>query len=102
MPPASPTNRDRVLATLRANLEELRSFHVVSLKLFGSMARGEASSTSDIDLLVRFDGTPTFSQFMRFRIFLEDHLGAPVDLVTESGLRERVRPSVERDAIRVA
>jgi hypothetical protein len=35
-------------------------------------------------------------------IFLEDLLGARVDLVTESGLRDRVRPHVEKEAIRVA
>jgi predicted nucleotidyltransferase len=39
---------------------------------------------------------------MKLRIFLEDLLGAKVDLVTESGLREAVRPYVEKDAIRVA
>jgi predicted nucleotidyltransferase len=39
---------------------------------------------------------------MKLRIFLEDLLGARVDLITESGLRERVRPFVEKDAIRVA
>jgi predicted nucleotidyltransferase len=39
---------------------------------------------------------------MKLRIFLEDLLGTKVDLVTETGLRDRVRPYVERDAIRVA
>ena len=38
---------------------------------------------------------------MKLRIFLEDLLGARVDLVTESGLRDRVRPFVEKDAIPV-
>lgn len=40
--------------------------------------------------------------YMKLRIFLEDLLGAKVDLITERGLRERARPHVERDAIRVA
>jgi len=39
---------------------------------------------------------------MKLRIFLEDLVGARVDLVTERGLRDRVRPYVEREAIRVA
>jgi predicted nucleotidyltransferase len=42
------------------------------------------------------------ASFMKLRIFLEDLLGAKVDLVTESGLRDRVRPYVEKEAIRVA
>jgi predicted nucleotidyltransferase len=95
-------SRDEVLAALRANEAALRPFHVASLRLFGSVARDEATPASDIDLLVTFDQTPSFSQFMRLRILLEDLLGAPVDLVTESGLRDRIRPAVEREAIRVA
>ncbi|MFP5286312.1 MAG: nucleotidyltransferase family protein [Thermoanaerobaculia bacterium] len=94
--------RDDVLATLAAHREELRQFDVTSLRLFGSVARGEASPGSDVDLLVSFRKTPTFSGYMKLRIFLEDLLGRKVDLITESGLRDRVRPSVERDAIRVA
>jgi len=38
---------------------------------------------------------------MRLRIFLEDLLGTKVDLVTEKGLRDRVRPYVDKEAIRV-
>lgn len=94
--------RDDVLATLAAHREELRQFDVTSLRLFGSVARGEASPGSDVDLLVSFRKNPTFSGYMKLRIFLEDLLGRKVDLITESGLRDRVRPSIERDAIRVA
>ncbi len=94
--------RDNVLALLAAHREEIERFGVDSLRLFGSVARGEGSENSDVDLLVRFRETPTFSGYMKLRIFLEDLLGAKVDLVTESGLREAVRPFVEKDAIRVA
>ena len=66
------------------------------------MARDEADEGSDVDLLVSFDKPPGFSSFMKLRIFLEDLLGANVDLVTERGLRDRVRPHVEKEAIRVA
>lgn len=95
-------DRDDILAILRANRNELDRLGVESLRLFGSVARGEASSDSDVDLLVGFRSTPTFSGFMKLRIFLEDLLGVKVDLITESGLRDRLRPSIERDAIRVA
>lgn len=81
---------------------DLRRFGVRSLWLFGSFARGEARPKSDVDLLVDFDEPPTYRQFMQLRIFLEELLDVEVDLVTESGLRERVRPSVEEEAIRVA
>ncbi len=94
--------RDDVLEILKAHRGDLDSFGVETLRLFGSVARGDASAESDVDLLVRFRSTPSFSTFMKLRIFLEDVLGRKVDLITESGLRDRVRPSVERDAIRVA
>ena len=73
-----------------------------SLRLFGSVARGEADADSDVDLLVSFRQTLTFSGFMKLRIFLEDLLGTRVDLITELGLREGVRPFVEKDAIPVS
>jgi predicted nucleotidyltransferase len=94
--------RDEVLRVLELHTEELHRFGVKSLRLFGSVARDEATDGSDVDLLVGFDESPGFSSFMKLRIFLEDLLGASVDLVTESGLRDRVRPYVEKEAIRVA
>jgi hypothetical protein len=94
--------RDDVLATLKAHREDLDRFGVKSLRLFGSTARDEMRPGSDVDLLVAFDSTPTFSDYMKLRIFLEDLLGVAIDLVTETGLRHRARPYVEKDAIRVA
>jgi hypothetical protein len=95
--------REQILQTLREHLNEMQvRFNVSSLRLFGSVARNESSEASDVDILVDFSGPRTFRGYMGLRIFLEDLLGVNVDLVTESGLRDRVRPHVEKDAIRVA
>jgi predicted nucleotidyltransferase len=94
--------REDVLSLLTAHRNDIERFGVTSLRLFGSVARGDASADSDVDLLVSFQETPSFSGYMKLRIFLEDLLGAKVDLVTESGLRDRVRSFVEKEAIRVA
>ena len=94
--------RVEALRLLEAHRNDLRRFGVKSLRLFGSVARDEAAEDSDVDILVSFERPPGFSGFMKLRIFLEDLLGAKVDLITENGLKDRVRPSVERDAIRVA
>lgn len=94
--------RDEVLRILESHKDDLQQFGVKSLRLFGSVARDEAADASDVDLLVDFEEPPGFSSFMKLRIFLEDLLGASVDLVTENGLRDRVRPYVEKEAIRVA
>ena len=94
--------RNEVLKALESHAAELQRFGVKSLRLFGSVARDEGGDDSDVDLLVGFERPPGFSSYMKLRIFLEDLLGARVDLVTESGLKDRVRPHVEKEAIRVA
>ena len=95
--------RDEALEILGTHAGELRQeFGVASLRLFGSVARNEAAPASDVDILVSFSVAPTFRRFMQLRFRLEELLGRQVDLVTESGLRDRVRPFVERDAIAVA
>ncbi len=94
--------RDDVMKILGGHKADLKRFGVKSLRLFGSVARDEAANGSDVDLLVDFRQTPSFSGSMKLRIYLEDLLDATVDLVTETGLKEHARTQVERDAIVVA
>jgi hypothetical protein len=90
------------LKRLKAHMPELRErFGVIDLALFGSTSRDTASSKSDIDILVRFDGPATSSRYFGLQFYLEDLLGAPVDLVTDKALRSELRPFVEREAIHV-
>jgi hypothetical protein len=67
-----------------------------------SFARGEAQASSDVDLLVEFDGPATFDRFMDLKFHREDLLGTRVDLVTVKALRKQLRPAIEQEAIRVA
>ncbi len=93
----------KALHILETHRRELRErFGVTSLRLFGSVARDEASEQSDVDVLVDFDETPSLFGFLRLQGYLQDLLGTKVDLVTETGLKERARPYVEKDAINVA
>ena len=95
--------REKALHILAEHHQELRErFGVKSLRLFGSVARDEASEGSDVDVLVDFNDTPSLFGFLRLRTYLQDLLGAKVDLVTESGLKDRARHFVEKDAINVA
>lgn len=95
--------RDRAISALRDYLPALRrDFGVRRLALFGSTARDEARDDSDLDLLVDFETGPTFDAYMDLKFFLEDHLGLRVDIVTPKGLKPRVRPIVEREAVDVA
>jgi hypothetical protein len=95
-------NRDEVIETLRAHREKLAErFGVTSLTLFGSYARGTATDSSDIDILVRFDSPATSKSYFGVQFYLEDLFGRPVDLVTDKALRPRFRPYVEREAVDV-
>jgi uncharacterized protein len=76
-------------------------FGVRSLSLFGSAARDELKDSSDVDLLVEFEGPSTARAFFGTQFYLEDILGRPVDLVTQRALRAELRPMIEREAILV-
>ena len=94
--------RDEVLQTLHQHYHKLvENYGITSLALFGSVARDEATDTSDVDVLVDFGAPPTFDQYMGLKIFLEDLLQRRVDVVTRRAMKERVRPFVEKEAVRV-
>ncbi len=94
--------REHVISLLTEHRPVLaQRFGVTKLALFGSVARGTARADSDVDVLVDFDGPATSKRYFGVQFYLEDLLGRPVDLVTESALRPRLRPYVERDAIDV-
>ena len=96
-------DRDQTLALLAEHKPVLaQRFGVRRLAVFGSIARGTAKPDSDVDILVGFDQPPTPSAFFGVQFYIEDLLGQPVDLVTETALRSELRPYVERDAIAVA
>ncbi|SJM94942.1 nucleotidyltransferase family protein [Crenothrix polyspora] len=95
-------NRTTALTTLRKIKPILmQQFGVTQLALFGSTARDEASETSDVDILVTFDGIATSERYFGVQFYLEDCLNCPVDLVTDKALRPQLRRFIEQDAIHV-
>jgi predicted nucleotidyltransferase len=93
-------NKDNVLATLRAHEAELKRAGIMRLSLFGSVARGETGH--DIDLLAAFDDAQRLSlvDVVGLEHWLEDLLGADVDLVQDGTLKDGIRQRVEREAVR--
>lgn len=95
-------DRNRAIKLLAESKPLLASrFGVTGLALFGSTARDAARETSDVDVLVDFDGPATSERYFGVQFYLEDLLGCPVDLVTEKALRPELRPYVEKEAVRV-
>lgn len=99
----SVKSKNEVLQKLQAVRQLLhQEYGVQSLILFGSTARSAAKATSDIDLMVTFSNSATFDQYMDLKLYLEDVLQSPVDLVTSAAVRPHIIPKIEREGVHVA
>jgi uncharacterized protein len=72
-----------------------------SVRVFGSVARGEADAQSDVDFLVELETGRSLLDLGGLQFELEALLGRPVDVVTERGLKARIRERVLREAVPV-
>jgi predicted nucleotidyltransferase len=102
IPSQKPLNRDSAVRILLEHKGEYAQFHICFLGLFGSVARNEANSDSDVDLLVNFDRPVGFFHLVRVQKFLENILQRKVDLVMEDILRKEFRDQVMKEIIRAA
>jgi predicted nucleotidyltransferase len=92
-------------------LEELRANHRAKIldlaarrgarnvRVFGSVARGASTSTSDLDLLVDFEPGRSLLDLTGLWLDLEEALGCKVDVVSSRGLKPRMASEVDRDAV---
>lgn len=85
------------LAELKPRLE--REYPISELGIFGSYARGEQQSDSDLDVLVEFEESVTLFDLVRLENELTNRLGVDVDLVTENSLKPRIGSRVEDDVV---
>ena len=69
-----------------------------NVRIFGSVARGETHPESDIDFLVNLEANRSLLDLARLLRELSTLLNCPVDVVTEAGLRPRLRERVLKDA----
>jgi uncharacterized protein len=91
---------DDLLIEKRSEILQIAADHgAYNVRIFGSVARGEADSSSDIDLLVEFKRGTTLLSHAAMALELEDLLGVKVDIVSEHGLRERIRERILEDAV---
>jgi len=94
-------DKEQVVSILREHEPELKAAGIVHLRLFGSVARGDASPVSDIDLMADLDQTKSFTLVSvgRLEIRLRDILGVKVDLSSADWMREPVRTRAIREAV---
>jgi predicted nucleotidyltransferase len=81
---------------------ELSRFGVKNVWLFGSRARGDQHHGSDWDILVEFVGNPSFDDFMGLKLFLEDRLGRPVDVLSLAACKPRFLAAIKDELRYVA
>jgi uncharacterized protein len=70
-----------------------------NVRIFGSVARGDADEQSDLDLLVNMNAECSLLHLAGLLIELEELLGCKVDIVTEKGLRDGMRQQVLQEAV---
>jgi hypothetical protein len=84
----------------RAEILEVAARHgATSVRVFGSVARGEADDASDIDFLVELQPGRSLFDLGGLVVDLRELLGRPVDVVTVGGLKERIRERVLAEAV---
>ncbi|HXJ95861.1 MAG TPA: nucleotidyltransferase domain-containing protein [Terriglobia bacterium] len=94
-------DKSTIIATLRDHQAELEAASVVHLRLHGSVARGDASDNSDVDLIADFDAARKYSLLDRVALEnrLAEMLGTRVDLSPSTTLKDPVRRKADREAV---
>ena len=94
-------DKSTVIAKLREHEPELKAAGIVRLSLFGSIARGEATTESDVDLMGDFDRAKGLTLFdmAGLEMRLAEILETRVDLSDRHMLKEPVRVRAEREAV---
>ena len=84
----------------RAEIEQLASrYGARDIRIFGSVARGEAGPDSDIDVLVRFEPGRSLLDLVGFELDLIELLGCEIDVVSEGGLSPYMEDRILADAV---
>ena len=80
-------------------INTIMPFHPVRIGIFGSVARGENTEDSDIDILYRLKDTVGLFNIVRMKDRLEEKLNKKVDLVSEKYLHPELKPYIMNDLI---
>jgi predicted nucleotidyltransferase len=94
--------REEVITRLRQHEADLKRLGVEHLYLFGSIARGDATADSDIDLFFDYEkGKLGLFELMDVKAFASGILGHTTDIMTRDSLHKTLRRTIEATALRV-
>jgi predicted nucleotidyltransferase len=105
--PATSTMRQLMtpLEMIKAHRQEIldiaKKYGASNIRIFGSVARGEAGPESDYDFLIELEPDRSAFEIGGLLMDLQDLLGAKVDIVTDKGLNKHIRDKVLKEAIAV-
>ena len=92
---------DDLTPAIKEKIKQIAAQHgAFNVRVFGSVARGQANQNSDLDLLVDYD-LDQISPWFPVRLIrdLENFLGIKVDVVTPEGLKARIRDEVLQECL---
>ncbi len=98
-----PASLSHVLSTLQTHESDLRRLGVCHAAVFGSVARGEASADSDIDVLVDLDPQQPMGlfEYARLKLYIAELLGDSTDVVNRKTLKPLLKDAIMGDAVNV-
>ena len=94
-------NKREAITKLRRHADAVKALGATSLYLFGSVARDEARTRSDLDLFIEYDPESKFSllELVGIKLLLEEKLGVQVDVTTRDSLNPMLRADTEQSAV---
>lgn len=88
-------NKEQIFRLIQLNQQQIRSFGVKKIGLFGSYAKNQQTDDSDIDFIVEFEkDKKSYSSYIKLAFFLEDLFGRKVDLLTNKSLSPYLGPRI--------
>jgi predicted nucleotidyltransferase len=95
--------REEIISRIRKHSDAIRAEGATALYLFGSVARDQAQSSSDIDVFVDYDPQTKFSllNMSGIRLIIMDEIGRDVDITTLDSLHPRLKDRILAEAVRV-
>jgi uncharacterized protein len=95
-------NISKLLKQKRRPILEIAQRHgALNVRIFGSVARGEATDSSDLDLLIEMEPGRSLLDIIAIKQDLEELLGCKVDVVTQAAISPYLRDKVLHEAVRL-
>lgn len=94
----SNLTKEDIIRLIRESQAKLIRLGIKSIGIFGSFVRGDASLSSDVDILVEFDSKKkTFDNFIDICFFLEDLFNRKVEVVTKESISPYIKPYILKE-----